>query len=110
MSLTEFRQQLRQGVAFADTLAFIEQHYVYQPRAFQNGSVHNAAGENVGSCKILGWALLEHLSTEEALLAFGEHWHGVQADPEGTGHANIRALQRTGLAAVHFEQLPLTRR
>lgn len=48
---------------FTDSLAFIEQHYHYQPQAFRNGSITNLAGENQGSCKILGLALLEGLST-----------------------------------------------
>ncbi|MET0126128.1 MAG: HopJ type III effector protein, partial [Pseudomonas caspiana] len=46
---------------FADTLAFIAAGYDYQPQAFTNGGVENAAGQNEGSCKTLGLALLEGL-------------------------------------------------
>ena len=49
----------------ADTLAFIAAGYDYQPQAFNNGGVENAAGQNEGSCKTLGLALLEGLSDDE---------------------------------------------
>ena len=96
--------------AFADTLAFVAAHYSYQPQAFDNGGVENAAGQNEGSCKTLGLALLEGLSDQEALLAFGEHYRDVQATPEGTDHGNIRALIKHGLAGVKFAELPLSRK
>lgn len=109
--LNDFRTCLRSGEhAFADTLAFIAAHYDYRPSAFANGPVENAAGQNEGSCKTLGLALLEGLSDEEALLAFGEHYRAVLADPEGSDHGNIRALMKNGLAGVRFESQPLGRR
>lgn len=109
--LNTFRSQLKSGEhAFADTLAFIAAGYNYQPRAFNNGGVQNAAGQNEGSCKTLGLALLEGLSDEEALLAFGEHYRSVLATPEGSDHGNIRALMVHGLAGVKFDELPLQRR
>ena len=95
--------------SFAETLAFIEEHYHYEPQAFNNGPLHNAAGENAGSCKIFGLALLENLSAEQALQAFGEHYRHVQATPNGTDHANIRQLLQTGLEQVSFTQRPLNR-
>jgi hypothetical protein len=109
--LDDFRVALRGSAhAFADTLVFITAHYDYRPRAFRNGQQLNAAGQNEGSCKILGLALLEGFSDEEALLAFGEHYRAVRASPAGSDHGNIRALMETGLAGVHFEQPPLTRK
>ncbi|GAB3481564.1 HopJ type III effector protein [Azotobacter salinestris] len=109
--LNDFRARLRSGEhVFADTLAFIAGHYDYRPSAFANGPVENAAGQNEGSCKTLGLALLEGFGDEEALLAFGEHYRAVLADPEGSDHGNIRALMRTGLAGVRFESQPLGRR
>ncbi|WP_295471434.1 HopJ type III effector protein [uncultured Pseudomonas sp.] len=109
--LNTLRASLRSGQhAFADTLAFIAEGYDYQPQAFRNGEVENAAGQNEGSCKTLGLALLEGLSDEEALLAFGEHYRSVQATPEGSDHANIRALIAHGLAGVKFATQPLTRK
>ena len=107
--LTTLRASLNSGEhVFADTLAFIAEHYDYQPRAFTNGDVENAAGQNEGSCKTLGLALLEGLSDQEALLAFGEHYRCVLATPEGSDHGNIRALIAHGLAGVTFTARPLT--
>jgi hypothetical protein len=109
--LNTLRASLKSGEhAFADTLAFIAAGYDYQPQAFTNGGVENAAGQNEGSCKTLGLALLEGLSDEEVLLAFGEHYRSVVATPEGSDHANIRALIEHGLAGVKFTRRPLTRR
>jgi hypothetical protein len=109
--LNTLRARLKSGEhVFADTLAFIASGYDYQPQAFNNGGVENAAGQNEGSCKTLGLALLEGLSDEEALLAFGEHYRSVVATPEGSDHGNIRALIAHGLAGVKFNQPPLTRR
>lgn len=109
-TLNHFRTKLRsEHFTFAETLAFIAEHYQYQPSAFDNGEVHNAAGQNEGSCKTLGLALLEGLSLEEALLCFGEHYRSVLATPTGHDHGNIRALMTTGLAGVRFEQPALQR-
>ncbi|WP_300719837.1 HopJ type III effector protein [Pseudomonas sp.] len=109
--LTPLRASLNSGEhAFADTLAFIAAHYDYQPQAFNNGGVESAAGQNEGSCKTLGLALLEGLSDQQALLAFGEHYRSVVATPEGTDHSNIRALIAHGLAGVTFASQPLTRK
>ena len=63
--LNTLRASLNSGEhLFADTLAFIAAHYNYQPQAFNNGGVENAAGQNEGSCKTLGLALLERLTQE----------------------------------------------
>ncbi len=110
MLLDDFLSAIRQpGHRFIDTLAFIDAHYQYTPSAFDNGELHNPAGSNQGSCKILGLALLEKLSSQDALLAFGEHYTYVLATPDETEHANIRQLLQHGLAGVHFTQLPLSR-
>lgn len=99
----------RDDAAFADTLAFIAGHYHYQPQAFRNGELENAAGQNEGSCKVLGLALLEGLSDAQALRAFGEHARSVLATPDGSDHGNIRNLLAHGLAGVRFERPPLAR-
>ena len=95
---------------FADTLAFIAAHYDYSPQAFSNGDTNSEAGQNEGSCKTLGMALLEGFSDKEALLAFGEHYRSVEATPQGTDHGNIRALIAHGLAGVKFAEQPLKRK
>ncbi|HTN29941.1 MAG TPA: HopJ type III effector protein [Pseudomonas sp.] len=111
MTLNDFRAALRsEQHLFADTLAFIAVQYDYTPSAFRNGAQQNAAGQNEGSCKVLGMALLEGLMDDEALRAFGEHYRSVLATPEGSDHGNIRALMQTGLAGVVFEQSPLVRK
>ena len=110
-ALNDFRARLRgEHFAFAETQAFIEAHYHYQPSAFHNGTLENAAGQNEGSCKTLGLALLEGLSLEETLLGFGEHYRSVLATPDGNDHGNIRALMDSGLAGVRFEREPLRRK
>ncbi len=95
---------------FSETLAFIAGAYDYQPCRFSNGNLENEAGENEGSCKILGLAILEGLTSEQALLAFGEHYRTVLAKPEGTDHRNIRALMQAGLSGVRFDRQPLRRK
>lgn len=111
MTLQDFRARLHsEQLLFAETLAFIAAHYDYQPSAFRNGGVENASGQNEGSCKTLSLALLEGLSLEETLRAFGEHYRAVLATPDGNDHGNIRALQNTGLSGVQFAQQALTRK
>ncbi|MCY1278161.1 HopJ type III effector protein [compost metagenome] len=110
-ALDDFRVSLHSDQhLFSATLAFIAAHYDYRPSAFVNGTVENAAGQNEGSCKTLGLALLEGLSLEETLRAFGEHYRSVLATPDGSDHGNIRALMATGLGGVRFEQPPLVRK
>ncbi|MDR0278455.1 MAG: HopJ type III effector protein [Paucimonas sp.] len=109
--LTQLRASLNSGEhVFADTLAFVAEHYDYQQTAFDNGGLVSNAGQNEGSCKTLGLALLEGLSDQEALLAFGEHYRSVVATPEGSDHGNIRSLIAHGLAGVKFEGEPLKRK
>ena len=60
----------------------------------------------VGSCKLLSWALLHNLNTDNVLLAFGRHYRDL--DPDGTSHLNIRAIATMGpgpdgMAEVVFE-------
>lgn len=99
-----------EGHRFADTQAFIESHYSYQPSAFTNGGVHNSSEQNQGSCKVLAMASDLGLSDQQALQCFAEHYVAVLADPHGDAHANIRALMAHGLAGVSFERQPLNRR
>ncbi|KOU24922.1 HopJ type III effector protein [Streptomyces sp. WM6368] len=109
--LDSLRASLASGEhEFAATLAFVAAHYEYRPQAFHNGEVENASGENEGSCKTLGLALLEGLSDQEALQAFGEHYRSVLATPNGADHSNIRNLMAHGLAGVRFAGQPLTRK
>ena len=107
-ALRAFRIQLcNPEHRFQNTLDFIQQHYSYQATTFHNDHLVNPAGQNEGSCKVLGLALLEKFTDQEALQAFGEHYRAVLAQPYESNHPNIRALINTGLAGVRFEQNPL---
>lgn len=86
--------------SFADTVSFIEEHYHYRASGFDNGPVRNDASENQGSCKVLAMALDLGLSDSQALQCFAEHYQAVLTHPDGSDHANIRALREHGLATV----------
>lgn len=89
--LSRLLTQLDKGEAnFQQVLSFIDEHYHYQPMPFVNGEVHNAAGENEGSCKVFGLAQLLGLDKLSTLKLFAEHYQAVKADPKGHNHANIR--------------------
>lgn len=110
MDIAAFRQQIQKtDHQFADTLAFIAENYAFQASSFKNGEVANNKGQNEGSCKVLALAILENFTNEEALLAFAEHYRSVLVTPDGNDHQNIRALQKTGLKAVKFEEFPLSK-
>lgn len=110
--LENFLAQVRRGEspAFDDTQRIIAEHYLYQPTAFQNGPVANAAGQNEGSCRLFAFARLHGLSAEHTLALFGEHYRDVLNDPQGNGHANIRAFMEHGWAGIAFRGEPLTPR
>ncbi|SDR73783.1 HopJ type III effector protein [Halopseudomonas litoralis] len=111
MTAEQFKARLESADhRFAETLAFIEQHYHYQPSAFSNGDVRNSAEQNQGSCKLLAMALDQGLTDEQALKCFAEHYQSVLASPDGSDHTNIRSLMNQGLAGVSFDRQPLTRR
>lgn len=95
---------------FADTLAFIEAHYLHTPCAFDNGPLHNTAEQNQGSCKVLAMAIDLGLSDQQALQCFAEHYQAVLDDPKGEAHSNIRALMQHGLGGVRFAGQPLQKR
>jgi hypothetical protein len=109
--LSDFQAQLHtEQHLFSQTLTFIAEYYDYQAVSFRNGTVENPAGQNEGSCKTLGLALLEGFTLEQSLRAFGEHYRAVLANPAGNDHGNIRALLSSGLAGVHFAQPSLQRK
>ncbi len=107
MSIPSFLQKIKQtpkAIAFTETIAVIDENYTFTPTAFQNGSQHNATGENSGSCKLFAFAQLHHLSQEETLSCFGAYYfEEVLGNPEGTNHQNIRNFMKTGWAGIQFE-------
>lgn len=91
LALSQLLTQLdKQSIKFGDVLAFIDAHYHYQPTPFVNGHVHNAAGENVGSAKVFGFAQRHGLDKLTTLRLFAEHYDAVLATPGGYDHQNIR--------------------
>lgn len=107
MSIQAFLEKLKQNpksIAFPETIAVIEENYTFTPTAFQNGTQHNAADENSGSCKLFAFAKLQNLSQEETLACFGAYYfQEVLEDPNGTNHQNIRNFINTGWDGIKFE-------
>jgi hypothetical protein len=107
MNINTFLDKLKQtptDIAFAETIATIEENYTFTPTAFKNGEQYNAAGENSGSCKLFAFALLQKLSTAETLACFGAYYfEEVLGDVNGTNHQNIRNFMKTGWDGIQFE-------
>ena len=106
MNLNVFLEKLKetpQNITFTETIAVIEENYVFSPTAFENGLLHNAAGENSGSCKLFAFAELQNLSEAATLSCFGAYYYEeVLGDPEGTNHQNIRNFMKTGWDGIAF--------
>ena len=106
MPLTDYISTLRENpsaLTFEDTLAVIDGHYDFTPRAFKNGPVDNAAGTNNGSCKVFSFATLHGLTQTQALAMFAQHYQNVLDEPNGETHANIRAFMKHGFDGLVFE-------
>ncbi len=114
MSIAEFLNKLRnqpQDIAFTDTIAVIELHYVFTATRFSNGDVINDAGVNSGSCKLFAFAQMQQLTEQETLHCFGAYYReDVLLHPEATNHANIRNFMRTGWGGIHFDGAALAER
>jgi hypothetical protein len=87
---------------FSDVLDLINAHYDFTPTAFDNGPLHNGAGENSGSCRVFSFAKMHNLSDLDTLNLFAEHFKAVQANPTGEDHQNIRNFQYYGWAGIVF--------
>ena len=97
-------------IAFADTINVIEAHYAFKPTAFENGALHNEAGQNNGSCKIFAFAQLHGLSVDQTLHCFGTYYReDVLNDPEGDSHQNIRSFMKSGWSSIRFDDIALER-
>lgn len=112
MSITSFLEKLKQtpnSVTFPEAIAVIDENYDFTPTAFENGTQHNAAGENSGSCKLFAFAQLQNLNQPETLACFGAYYfEEVLENPEGTNHQNIRNFIKTGWDGIHFKGVALT--
>ena len=111
MNINSFLEKLNkspESINFAETIAVIEENYVFEPTAFENGVLHNAAGENSGSCKLFAFAELQNLSEAATLSCFGAYYYDdVLKNTEGTNHQNIRNFMKTGWEGIAFYGSPL---
>jgi hypothetical protein len=97
------------NIAFNDTIATIDAHYDFTPSAFRNGELHNAAGQNNGSCKVFSFAKLHDLTAQQTLHCFGTYYReDVLKNPHATDHQNIRNFIKFGWDGVVFEGVALT--
>jgi hypothetical protein len=107
MNINTFLDKLKQtpnAITFPETIAVIEENYIFTPTEFQNGLQHNASGENSGSCKLFAFALLQKLSVAETLACFGAYYFvETLGDPNGTNHQNIRNFMNTGWDGTQFK-------
>jgi hypothetical protein len=112
MQIADFLAKLEQtpeAVSFQDTMAVIEANYNFTPTAFRNGELHNEAGQNSGSCKLLSFASLQQLSTAKTLHCFGDYYRkDVLEHPTANDHQNIRNFIRFGWEGVVFNGTALS--
>ena len=111
MNIDSFLEKLNQTpetIAFAETISVIEENYTFEPTAFENGMLHNAAGENSGSCKLFAFAEMQNLSEKQTLSCFGAYYYeDVLKNPEEMNHQNIRNFMKTGWEGIAFYGSPL---
>lgn len=96
-------QQLLNKKSFPETIAYIDENYIFTPTTFKNGNQINNAGENNGSCKIFAFAKLNELTKEETLTLFGDFYQDVLNTPEAADHQNIRNFMTFGWDGIQFE-------
>jgi hypothetical protein len=106
VTIDQLLQQLRAApgtVQFDQVQQLIADHYHYTPTAFDNGGVHNAAGQNEGSCRLFAFAQLQGLDERHTLHCFGHFYRDhVLGNPDGSDHANIRTFMRDGWGGIRF--------
>jgi len=92
---------------FEAVMTMLDSAYTVVDASFKVGDVQNAAGENMGSAKILSFAKVAGLSAEDALSLFGTYYReDVLGNPDGTDHANIRSFVKVGWDGVTFPYGP----
>ncbi|MDO6595783.1 HopJ type III effector protein [Oceanihabitans sp. 2_MG-2023] len=114
MDIQTFKNKLKttpRTIVFSETMDVIETNYEFTPKAFKNGPLENAEGQNSGSCKLFAFAITEGLSKEETLACFGAfYFKDVLKDPNGEGHQNIRNFMNTSFEGLVFESFPLVKK
>jgi hypothetical protein len=106
MTLELFLQKLQSAadeIEFADTMAVIDELYLFTPTAFKNGELENSAGQNSGSCKLFAFAKLQGLNQQQTLACFGAFYRkDVLEHPQGTDHGNIRNFIQYGWDGIAY--------
>lgn len=74
MTFLEKIQQNPDQIEFAETIAYIDEHYEFTPTTFKNGETYNDANQNNGSCKIFNFAQKLGLSKEKTLHLSGDFY------------------------------------
>lgn len=96
-------------IDFNELMALIDAQYDFTPAAFDNGDLHNQAGENSGSCKLFSFAKLQDLTEQQTLDCFGEYYRDdVLKNPDSDNHQNIRNFMKTGWSGVQFSSKVLS--
>ncbi len=107
MTLDTFVSTLKSSpemLEFSDTMAVIDQLYVFNETSFMNGALLNQAGENSGSCKLFYFAKLQGFTEQETLACFGAYYRDdVLANPNGADHQNIRNFIKSGWQGIVFD-------
>jgi hypothetical protein len=108
MSILDQIKTNNTNIDFKNVIAFIDEHYDFEPTSFKNGDLFNEAGQNSGSCKLFTWAKLESLTQEQTLACFGAYYTvDVLANPDGGDHQNIRNFIKTGWSGIEFTSIAL---
>ncbi len=94
-------------VLFEETMATIDEKYMFKETDFSNGAQTNLAGENSGSCRLFAFAQLEKLDEKQTLLCFGQYYRDVLKTPDSTSHQNIREFMKTGWSKINFTKQAL---
>ncbi len=112
MTIDEFIAKLNatpESIDFKETIAVIEAHYRFTPTEFQNGELHNQAGQNTGSCKLFSFAQQLGLTEEQTLNCFGSYYRfDVLQHPDANDHQNIRNFIKYGWPGIHFNGCALS--
>lgn len=107
MTIESFLEKLKNTpnkMDFSELMELVDRHYDFTPTAFNNGDLHNNAGENSGSCKLFSFAKLHGLNEEQTLACFGIYYRDdVLQNPDADNHQNIRNFMKTGWAGIKFE-------
>lgn len=98
-------------IEFSETIALIDELYIFTPTEFKNGALNNLENQNNGSCKLFAFAKLQNYSKAESLKCFGKFYtEDVLGDPEGDNHQNIRNFMVYGWEGIKFKSEALKER